>query len=53
MLTEIELPNPTGELRPGMYAGVQLEVERKSNTLLVAHASLVGGKGGHFRLHRR
>src|ERR1019366_4114894 len=29
MLTEIEILNPTGDLRPGSYASVRLEVERK------------------------
>lgn len=41
MLTEIELPNPTGELRPGMYASVQLEVERKRDALLVPVQALL------------
>ena len=35
MLTEIEIPNTDGELRPGAYASVQMEVERKQNALLV------------------
>ena len=46
MLTEIELSNPTGELRPGMYAGVQLEVERKQNALLVPVQALLVEKAG-------
>jgi len=46
MLTEIELPNPTGELRPGMYALVRLEVERKSNALLVPVQALAVEKAG-------
>jgi membrane fusion protein (multidrug efflux system) len=46
MLAEIELPNPTGDLRPGMYASVQLEVERKSGALLVPVQALLVEKAG-------
>jgi RND family efflux transporter MFP subunit len=46
MLTEIELANPSGELRPGMYASVQLEVERKRDALLVPAKALLVEKAG-------
>jgi RND family efflux transporter MFP subunit len=46
MLTEIEIPNPDGELRPGAYAGVQLELERKQNALLVPVQALLVEKAG-------
>ena len=46
MLTEIELPNPDGQLRPGAYASVQLELERKQNALLVPAQALVVEKAG-------
>jgi membrane fusion protein (multidrug efflux system) len=46
MLTEIELPNPDGDLRPGAYATVRLEVERKQNALLVPVAALLVEKAG-------
>jgi RND family efflux transporter MFP subunit len=46
MLTEIEMPNPTGELRPGAYANVQLELERKPNALLVTVTALLTEKAG-------
>jgi RND family efflux transporter MFP subunit len=46
MLTEIEIPNPNGELRPGAYASVQLEVERKQNALLVPIQALLVEKAG-------
>jgi membrane fusion protein (multidrug efflux system) len=46
MLAEIELPNANGELRPGMYASVQLEVERKQDVLLVPVQALVVEKAG-------
>lgn len=46
MLTEIELPNPTAQLRPGMYANVLLEVERKSDALLVPVGAVLVEKAG-------
>jgi len=46
MLTEIELPNPSGDLRPGMYASVQLEMERKHNALLLPVKALLMEKAG-------
>jgi membrane fusion protein (multidrug efflux system) len=46
MLTEIELPNPAGELRPGAYASVQLELERKQDALLVPVQALLVEKAG-------
>jgi len=46
MLTEIELANPAGELRPGAYASVQLELERKQNALLVPVQAVLVEKAG-------
>lgn len=46
MLAEIEMPNPTRALRPGMYASVQLEVERKKDALLVPVQALLVEKAG-------
>jgi membrane fusion protein, multidrug efflux system len=48
MLTEIEIPNPLGELRPGAYASVRLEVERKADAWLVPVQALVVEKAGTF-----
>jgi membrane fusion protein (multidrug efflux system) len=48
MLTEIELPNPKGDLRPGMYASVQLEVEHKPEALLLPAAAVLAEKAGTF-----
>jgi membrane fusion protein (multidrug efflux system) len=48
MLTEIELPNTAGDLRPGMYASVRLEVERKVGALLVPAEAVVVEKAGSF-----
>jgi RND family efflux transporter MFP subunit len=41
MLVEADLPNPTGELRPGMYAKVRVGVERHADTLLIPVDALV------------
>jgi membrane fusion protein (multidrug efflux system) len=46
MLAEIEIPNSSGELRPGAYATVQLEVERKENALLLPVQTLLVEKAG-------
>ncbi|MGH7968900.1 MAG: efflux RND transporter periplasmic adaptor subunit [Limisphaerales bacterium] len=46
MLTEIEMANPDGDLRPGAYASVRLEVERKENALLVPVQALLVEKAG-------
>jgi membrane fusion protein, multidrug efflux system len=48
MLTEIVLPNPTGDLRPGMYGSVQLEVEHKPAALLVPASAVSVEKAGSF-----
>src|ERR1022692_1960354 len=48
MLTEIEIPNPSGDLRPGAYASVRLEVERKPDALLVPVQALLVEKAGSF-----
>ena len=47
MLVEIELPNPEGALRPGMYASVKLEIERKRDALLVPLPALLVEKTGN------
>jgi membrane fusion protein (multidrug efflux system) len=41
MMTEIEIPNPKGELYPGMYASVRVELERKNDVLLLPAEALV------------
>jgi RND family efflux transporter MFP subunit len=46
MLTETEIPNQNGELRPGAYATVQLEVERKIDALLGPVQALLVEKAG-------
>ena len=46
MLAEIELANANGELRPGAYATVQLELERKSDALLLPLPAVLVEKAG-------
>jgi membrane fusion protein (multidrug efflux system) len=41
MVTEIELPNPTRELRAGMFATVKLAIDHKTDTLLIPVEALV------------
>ncbi len=46
MLAETEVNNPEGELRPGAYASVQIELERNLNALLVPVQALLVEKAG-------
>lgn len=48
MLVEIRLDNKSGELRPGMFAHVVLQLERHDNALTVPSQSLVPDKKGAF-----
>jgi membrane fusion protein (multidrug efflux system) len=48
MLVEIEIPNPKLELRPGMYAAVQIGVEHHDNTLLVPATAVAMEKTNAF-----
>jgi RND family efflux transporter MFP subunit len=41
LLTEIDLPNPDGELAPGMYCTVELKVPRKTPSLIVPAGAIV------------
>jgi membrane fusion protein (multidrug efflux system) len=45
MLAEIELPNPDGTLRPGMYANVRITVERKLEALVLPTDAVLFEKG--------
>lgn len=47
---EIEVPNPSQRLKPGMYARVQLEIDRRADAIVVPRNSLVDadGKRGVF-----
>ena len=48
MMTEIELPNPTGELRPGMFVSVRLALEHRTNVLTIPAEALVVEKKKTF-----
>jgi RND family efflux transporter MFP subunit len=41
LLTEIDLPNPKGELSPGMYCTVELKIPRKTPSLIVPAGAVV------------
>jgi RND family efflux transporter MFP subunit len=42
---EVEIPNREFRLKPGMYAKVNLEIERRENVLLVPKIALVDSEG--------
>jgi len=46
MLVEADLPNPAGELRPGMYAKARTGVEKHPDALLVPAEAVAIEKGG-------
>ena len=48
---EIEIPNPTARLKPGMYARVNITVDTKKEALVVPITALVdlGGRRGVFQ----
>jgi len=48
MATEIEMPNPGGTLRPGMYASVTTSLERNPDALLLPSEALVTENGKPF-----
>ena len=41
LLTEIDVPNADGELSPGMYSTVELQIPRKTPSLIVPDAAAV------------
>ncbi len=44
MTTEIDIPNPDMVLRPGMWATVEIELQKKENALLIPAEALVTEK---------
>ncbi|HEX3503061.1 MAG TPA: efflux RND transporter periplasmic adaptor subunit [Xanthobacteraceae bacterium] len=46
LLTEIDVPNPDGVLRPGMYCTVELRIPRKTPSLIVPSDAVVFNSGG-------
>ena len=50
LLTEIDIPNPTGELRPGIYGTVELQVPRVTPSLIVPAAAIGFNDNGLYVL---
>jgi membrane fusion protein, multidrug efflux system len=48
MATEIEISNPDLALRPGMWASVEIELQRKENALLIPAEALLTEKNKNF-----
>ena len=48
MLVEVRIDNQSGELRPGMFAHVSLQLERHENVLTIPSQALVPDKKGAF-----
>lgn len=48
MLVEVRIDNSAGELRPGMFAHVSLQLERHDNVLTVPSQALVPDKKGAY-----
>jgi RND family efflux transporter MFP subunit len=46
LLTEIDVPNPDGLLRPGMYCTVDLHIPRKTPSLIVPADAIVFNNDG-------
>jgi RND family efflux transporter MFP subunit len=46
LLTEIDIPNPDGVLRPGMYCTVDLHIPRKTPSLIVPADAVVFNSNG-------
>lgn len=46
MLTEVDVPNPDGQLRPGLYVNVAFAVPREAPAIIVPDEALVFNAGG-------
>ena len=46
LLTEIDVPNPDGELSPGIYCTVELKVPRRTPSLIVPAGAIVFDRDG-------
>jgi RND family efflux transporter MFP subunit len=46
LLTEIDLPNPDGALRPGVYCMVELKVPRKTQSVVVPADAIIFDRNG-------
>jgi multidrug efflux pump subunit AcrA (membrane-fusion protein) len=46
LMTEIDVPNPDGELSPGLYCTVELKVPRRTPSLIVPAGAIVFDRDG-------
>lgn len=46
LLTEIDVPNPDGVLTPGIYCTVQLQIPRKTPSLIVPAGAIIFNRSG-------
>jgi RND family efflux transporter MFP subunit len=46
LLTEIDVPNPDGTLTPGTYCDVQLQIPRKTQSLIVPAEAIIFNRNG-------
>jgi RND family efflux transporter MFP subunit len=46
LLTEIDIPNRDGSLKPGIYCNIELHIPRKSPTLLVPAEAIIFNRNG-------
>jgi multidrug efflux pump subunit AcrA (membrane-fusion protein) len=46
LLAEIDVPNPDGELNPGIYCTVELSIPRKTPTMIVPADAVVFDQSG-------
>ena len=46
LMTEIDVPNPDGELSPGVYCAVELKVPRRTPSLIVPAGAIVFDRDG-------
>jgi hypothetical protein len=45
-MTEIDVPNPDGELSPGTYCAVELKIPRRTPSLIVPAGAIVFDRDG-------
>ncbi|MEE9607575.1 MAG: efflux RND transporter periplasmic adaptor subunit [Myxococcota bacterium] len=48
MILKAWVPNPSGRLRPGMFANVDLEIARRDNVILVPESAVVFDRHGTY-----
>jgi len=46
LLTEIDIPNPDGTLKPGIYCTIELHIPRKTPSLTVSADAIIFNQGG-------